>query len=124
MYKNIANNLNLFEITVPSTIVPSPENDDYNVGFIMRYFTQKVADENSHIFEINENIYQKYKTNPHWKVVELKWRIKGPKDVVYKIDGSVDDKGVINSNKAAIARASFTLRNIGLYLPNLLQFYK
>ena len=34
------------------------------------------------------------------------------------------DKGVINSNRATIAATSKTLKNIGLYLPNLLQFYK
>jgi hypothetical protein len=56
--------------------------------------------------------------------MDLKWRIKGPQTATYKMDGNIDDKGVTNSNKAAITRASYSLKNIALYLPNILQFYK
>jgi len=124
MYKDITNNLKLFEVNIPQTIVPNPNNDDYKIGFIVRYFVQKRNDENAHIFEVNQNEYQKLKNNPHWKVMDLKWRIKGPQTATYKMDGNIDDKGVTNSNKAAITRASYSLKNIALYLPNILQFYK
>jgi hypothetical protein len=124
MYKDITNNLKLFEVNIPQTIVPNPNNDDYKIGFIVRYFVQKTNDENAHIFEVNQNEYQKLKNNPHWKVMDLKWRIKGPQTATYKMDGNIDDKGVTNSNKAAITRASYSLKNIALYLPNILQFYK
>lgn len=124
MYKDVVTNLNLFEIKLPLTIVPTPTDEDYNLGFITRYFTQKRNDDNSHIFEINESVYETYSENPHWKTAEMRWRIRGPQNTTYKIDGSIDDKGVIDSNKAAITRVSQTLKNIRLYLPNLLQFYK
>jgi len=124
MYKDIANNLKLFEVNIPQTIVPAPTQDDYQIGFIVRYFVQKRNDENAHVFEVNQTEYQKLKNNSHWKVVDLKWRIRGPQNTTYKSDGNIDDKGVINSNKAAITRASYSLKNIGLYLPNILQFYK
>lgn len=124
MYKDIANNLKLFEVNIPQTIVPTPNKDDYQIGFIVRYFVQKRNDENAHIFEVNQTEYQKLKTNSHWKVIDLKWRIRGPQNTTYKIDGTIDDKGVIDSNKAAITRASYSLKNIALYLPNVLQFYK
>ena len=39
-------------------------------------------------------------------------------------NGDIDDVGVINANKTSIINASQTLKNIGLYLPNLSQFYK
>ena len=124
MYKDITNNSKLFEVNIPQTIVPNPNDDDYKVGFIVRYFVQKRNDENAHIFEVNQNEYQKLKNNPHWKVMDLKWRIKGPQTATYKMDGNIDDKGVTNSNKASITRASYSLKNIALYLPNILQFYK
>ena len=124
MYKDITNNSKLFEVNIPQTIVPNPNDDDYTIGFIVRYFVQKRNDENAHIFEVNQNEYQKLKNNPHWKVMDLKWRIKGPQTTTYKMDGNIDDKGVTNSNKAAITRASYSLKNIALYLPNILQFYK
>ena len=124
MYKDVVNNLSLFDIKYPKTIVPTPSEDDYSVGFIVRYFIQKVNDENGHIFEIDENEYNLYRNNLHWKTDELKWRITGPKNPTYDLNGNIDDKGVINANKASISRASTKLKNIGLYLPNLLQFYK
>jgi hypothetical protein len=124
MYKDLIKNLNKFDIKFPNTIVPSPTTDDYDLGYIIRYFIQKANDENAHIFEIDEKEYQRYKENAFWIVGELKWRIRGPLNTTYKIDGKIDDVGVINANKAAIARMSQTIKNIGLYLPNFTQFYK
>lgn len=124
MYKDVVNNLSLFDIKYPKTIVPNPTEDDYSIGFIVRYFIQKVNDDSGHIFEISQNEYDVYRNNLHWKSAELKWRIIGPKNTIYNVDGNVDDKGVIETNKSSISRASQKLKNIGLYLPNLLQFYK
>jgi hypothetical protein len=124
MYKDVVNNLNLFDIKYPKTIVPTPTEDDYAIGFINRYFVQKVNDENAHIFEIDEKEYDAYVDNLHWKTAQLKWRITGPKNTIYNLNGGIDDKGVIDANKSAISRTSQKLKNIGLYLPNVLQFHK
>ena len=124
MYKDVAKNLKQFSIKLPNTIVPSPTIDDYDSGYIIRYFIQKANDENAHIFEINQKEYERYKENVFWIIGELKWRIRGPLNTTYKINGDIDDVGVINANKASIARISQTLKNVGLYLPNLSQFYK
>lgn len=124
MYKNIANNLELFTVQIPQTIVPTPTNSDYSVGFIRRYFCQKANDENGNVFEIDEETHDDLKTNPFWKVADIKWRISGPLDTVYKNDGGIDDMGVRTSNKAAISLAVRDIKNISLYLPNILQFYK
>jgi hypothetical protein len=124
MYKDIINNIEQFNIQIPNTIVPNPTQDDYYLGFIRRYFTQKVNDTFGHIFEIDEEIYNEYSNSPFWKCVELKWRITGPIDMIYKKEGGIEDMGVRNSNQSAIGMASTTLKNIGLYLPNILQFHK
>ena len=124
MYKNIANNLELFTIQIPNTIVPTPQNQDYEVVFIIRYFCQRANDENGNVFEIDEETHGDLKTNPFWKVGDVKWRISGPLDTVYKDDGGIDDMGVRTSNKAAISLAVSNIKNISLYLPNILQFYK
>jgi len=124
MYTNIANNLEIFTIQIPETIVPIPSNSDYSVGFIRRYFCQRANDENGNVFEISEETHDELKTNPFWKVGDVKWRISGPLDVVYKNDGGIDDMGVRTSNKAAISLAVSSIKNISLYLPNILQFYK
>ena len=124
MYKDVAKNIEIFNIQFPKTIVPSPTENDYNLGFIRRYFIRRINDENGFIFEIDENEYQKYLTNPFFESATIKWRISGPIEIKYKDNGEIDDKGVKNSNKTAINIASEKLKNIGLYLPNILQFYK
>ncbi len=124
MYSKVANNLNLFKIDVPHTIVPSPEDTDYQLGFIRRYFCQKANDSNSYIFEIDENEFRKLEQSPFWKVTNIKWRISGPIQTTYNDDGSINDIGVIQSNKAAINLSSLKIKNISLYLPNLKQFHK
>lgn len=124
MYKNIANNLELFTVQIPQTIVPTPTISDYSVGFIRRYFCQRANDENGNVFEIDEEIFGDLKTNPFWKVGDVKWRIAGPLDIVYKNDGRIDDMGVRTSNRAAMSLAVKDIKNISLYLPNILQFYK
>ena len=124
MYKDIAKNIEAFNIEFPKTIVPKPTENDYNLGFIRRYFIRKINDENGFIFEIDENEYQKYLTNPFFESTTIKWRISGPTQIKYKDNGEIDDRGVVFSNKAALGIASQKLKNIGLYLPNLLQFYK
>jgi len=115
---------NIFNLNTPQTIVPSPASSDYELGFIMRYFVRRANDLNGFIYEIDEHTFESYKDKPFWLIAELKWRIAGPLDVVYKSNGDIDDRGVVNSNKTSIMYTSKVLPNISLYLPNILQFYK
>jgi hypothetical protein len=124
MYKDVAQNIEQFTIKFPKTLVPIPSDYDYSNGFIERYFVQKSNDINGHVYEVNKNVYAEHFENPFWKTETLYWRITGPIDTTYKSTGEVDDVGVKNSNRAALNIASIKLKNIGLYLPNLLQFYK
>lgn len=124
MYSKIATNLNLFKIQTPKTIVPSPADTDYQLGFIRRYFCQKSNDSHSYIFEIDEAEYSNLAESPFWTVVDIKWRIKGPIERTYDMDGNVTDIGIKESNRAAINLGTLKIKNISLYLPNILQFYK
>ena len=124
MYKDIASNLETFKITYPKTFVPSPSVEDYDNGFIIRYFLRKTNDTNGHIFEVDKQTYNDYIINPFWIAEFLYWRIKGPLNIVYDLKGNKTDIGVINSNNNSINFASKKLPNVNLYLPNILQFYK
>jgi hypothetical protein len=124
MYKDIAKGLELFEIKYPETIIPTPKDIDYSTGFIRRYFIRKANDLDGHIFEIDDKSYSSYISSPFWISENMKWRIKGPLETTYNNRGEVEDRGVRYSNSAAISRAAGTMKNIGLYLPNLLQFYR
>jgi hypothetical protein len=124
MYKDVAKNIDVFKIEYPDTIVPIPNSQDYENGFIRRYFIRQSNDINGHIFEISSDLYSNYLENPFWITEQVKWRIAGPIETTYKNDGEINDVGVKNSNTAALNIASIKLKNIKLYFPNLLQFYK
>jgi len=124
MYKKVANNIDLFIVNTPNTIVPTPTDEDYYIGFIRRYFVRKANDINGFTYEIDKDEYADYIDNPFWTTADIKWRISGPLNPTYKENGEEDDRGVMNSNKAAIGIAASKIKNIGLYLPNILQFYK
>lgn len=106
------------------TFIPSPSDIDYRRGFIKRYFVQKTNDKGSPIYEISKRDINKYKTNPLYTSVDLRWRIKGPKETQYDDEGNVSDKAVSESNRVAIRLVADKIPNLKLYLPNLLQFYK
>jgi len=124
MYKDVAKNINVFKIEYPDTIVPKPNSENYENGFIRRYFIRQTNDINGHIFEISNELYSNYLENPFWTTEQVKWRITGPIETTYKDNGEIDDVGVKNSNLSALNLASIKLKNIKLYFPNLLQFYK
>jgi hypothetical protein len=124
MYKDVAKDLEKFIIKYPDTVVPTPTSSDYLTGYMDRYFARKATEEAGHIFEIDKDTYSEYLQNPFWKVAEIRWRISGPKDPIYNDDGTIRDKGVIVGNRAKISSVSSVLKNLSLYLPNPLQFYK
>jgi hypothetical protein len=124
MYKDLIKDKKIYSLNIPKTIVPSPTDDDYSNGVIDRFFTQKVNDYNGFVYEIDSNTYNDLKSNPYWAIEIVKWRIKGPLDMVYNDNGMVIDKGVFNANTASIRLGAETIKNLGLYLPNILQFHK
>ena len=124
MYTDLINNKTDYTFENPKTIVPTPKETDYETGFIDRYFCQKVNDSSGFVFEISFDIFKDLQQNPYWKTEILKWRIKGPVEVVFNKIGGMIDIGVIQSNKNSIQITASTLKNIGLYLPNVLQFHK
>jgi hypothetical protein len=44
--------------------------------------------------------------------------------MVYNDNGMVMDKGIFNANTASIRLGAEKIKNLGLYLPNILQFHK
>lgn len=124
MYTDLVKNIEKFTIETPSTIIPQPSLGDYENGFIERFFMRVSFDNTGFVYEVDQRTYEKYRTNPFWVVERMYWRLTGPLNAVYDIIGNVVDKGVVGSNKASISMASLKIKNISLYLPNLLQFRK
>lgn len=123
-YNELSKSKNKRNYSKVKTHIPTPSELDYKKGFIKRYFCQKTNDKGSPIFEVDSIQYSKYKNNPFYVVVFLRWRIKGPKETQYDDKGNILDKSVSESNRIAIRLVADKIPNLKLYLPNLLQFYK
>jgi hypothetical protein len=124
MYTDLIKGKITYSLDFPKTIVPSPQTLDYENGFIERYFAQRANDSNAFVFEINLEEYIELSTNPYWSVGKMRWRLNGPIDGVYSLNGLLVDVGVRSSNLASISIISEKIKNIDLYLINPLQFYK
>lgn len=101
-------------LKIPTVIVsvPTIKDEDYNRGYIVRYFTQKANDTDSIIYEISSKQYSKLKSSDLFITISMDWRITGEVDDVKK------------SNSASIRISSKHIPKLSLYLPNLLQFHK
>ena len=56
-YNKFFDNNDYFILPRITTIVPSPTENDYKVGYIQRYFIQKRADESAIIYEVEKYLY-------------------------------------------------------------------
>ena len=57
-YNNILeNDTKDFRIGKLRTTVPSPTETDYKIGYIQRYFIQKINDEGSYIYEVTKHYF-------------------------------------------------------------------
>jgi hypothetical protein len=92
--------------------IPTPTDSDYKRGYIVRYFTQKVNDIDSPVYEINDATFSNLINNSFYQVCNLDWKIIGTDDEIKE------------ANMKSIKRASKTLNAVQLYLPYLLQFKK
>ena len=107
-----------------SAYIPSPSEIDYKRGYIRRFFAQSTNDKTSPIIEISSDSFNRFSRSTLYRTVTLRWRIKGPLEPVFNLNNEITDKGVRESNKVAIRIASEKIKNLKLYLPNFLQFYK
>jgi hypothetical protein len=123
-YKQVVKGGYQFNAPKFKTTVPKPTEDDYSVGFIYRYFAQKTNDISSPIFEIDIKNFRKLNSNPYYVVTSIKWKISGNLQPIYDDMGNIKYKSVADSNRLSIRTVERDIKNLKLYLPNLLQFHK
>ena len=107
-----------------NTTIPTPNESDYSIGYVLRFFIQKTNDNSSPIYEVSNSTYNSLLSRPIYKGVILKWRISGPKQTQYDNEGRILNRSVSDSNRITIKLESDKMPNLKLYLPNLLQFHK
>lgn len=111
-YKNISKNIRFTKPKKIKSFVPTPNEQDYLRGYVQRYFVRISNDEISPIIEVDGKEYAKLISNPFYVGEKLRWRITG------------DELEVKDSNRTSIRLSSTKIKNLKLYLPNLLQFHK
>lgn len=107
----------------PEAYLPTPVDKDYRRGYINRFFTQRSNDQQAPIYEVSDVEFRKLVASPMYNTTHLRWRISGPLELAVIGAGEVVDKGIRESNKISIRLASEVITKLGLYLPNLQQFY-
>jgi hypothetical protein len=108
----VENDTDDFKTRSMKTIIPSPTENDYKVGYIQRYFIQKRSDTSSYIYEVNKTYYNTILNNPFFKGVMVQWKISGNREEVREM------------NRKSISYSSKDMKTLPLYLPNRLQFHK
>jgi hypothetical protein len=92
--------------------IPTPQDIDYQRGYIVRYFIQKANDRDSKIFEVDEYAFAKFTNSPFHTAVQVDWRLLG----------STDD--IRQSNMKTINFVRKEMPALKMYLVNYLQFSK
>jgi|TARA_R100000030_G_scaffold56881_1_gene42814 hypothetical protein len=108
------------QIIIPKLVsyVPKPKDKDYEVGYIKRYFAQKVNDEASPIVEVSQTYFTKISNSPYYNSTSIRWKISG----LLESQGHII--GVKQANSNSILRGCKDLKNLKNYLLNTQQFYK
>jgi hypothetical protein len=95
-----------------SPYLPTPNDLDYERGYIVRYFIQKANDTQSRITEVDYIGYSKFVGDAFYTTVSLDWKIKGT------------DAEIKQCNFKSIKTGIDRIPLIQSYLPNLMQFKK
>jgi hypothetical protein len=90
--------------------IPEPTYTDFRKGYIVRYFIQRINDDDALIYEVNENDYLKFSLDPFYNTVNIDWRLTGSYEVIEE------------SNAASVKYGSKKMKSLIFYLPNYLQF--
>lgn len=102
----------------PAAHIPSPTNEDYKKGYIIRYFVKLKTNKNSIITEVNEKTFRTfennyiYGSNIYFNAISLRWKISGKQE-----DVMMGNTKVVNSKE-------LSMPGISLRLGNRLQFWK
>lgn len=109
---------------------PFPTQEDYDVGYIDRFFMKRRNGTGQPIIEISEDSYNNLNENPNTfysvlhKTTKLRWKISGNKHDKFNSDGLRVDSGVYETNKRVLFDLESEFDGITNYLSNLLQYYK
>lgn len=116
------------EYVAPISYYPEIKEEDYNKGYINRYFCKKRNDPAYNVIEINESTYDSITTSGPvdgnlYAKTTIKWKISGKvKDVIKH--GILVEYGIYDTNKRTVMNSEQTFRGLKNYLTDYLEFGK
>jgi hypothetical protein len=117
-YQNIGGTV-LDNQVYPVYFKPFPKTKDYSLGYINRYFVQKINDLT--ITEVDKNKYNEISSALYNKL-SIRWIISGPKDNIYK-NKILERVGVREQNIKILNTNEKKMTGIKNYLNNPLEFW-
>jgi hypothetical protein len=127
-YSNILNKSNLkqpYLSEIPISDSLPPNQDEYTLGYYVRYILDLKLSTQPYIIEVNKSTYFSYvnsSQNTYFNNVEVLWKITGPLYDV-KENGILMEGGVVDSNLRSIQKASQTIKGIEKYFTDLTLYY-
>lgn len=104
--------LSFFDAKDIKAYKPTPTKADYERGYIVRYFVQRVNDSNGLIYEIAKENYLTYVNSVFYVTTNLDWKISGTNDET-KL-----------ANEKSIKFGAHKMPAIQMFLVNYLEFNK
>ena len=117
-YQNIGGTI-LDNQVYPVYFKPFPKTKDYSIGYINRYFVQKINDLT--ITEVNKNKYNEISSALYNKL-SIQWIISGTNDNVYE-NKILQRIGVKEQNIKTLNNNEKKMKGIKNYLNNPLEFW-
>lgn len=113
----------------PIAYIPEPKDDDYERGYINRYFIRKRNDKYAPVIEIDEYQFAEVKKASNlsqsiFMTHQTQWKIAGSLQDVVNSNGYVIAKGVLSVNEALRATAEAALPGCALAMKNLKFLYR
>lgn len=126
VYTSLSTGQKPYVVSYPVVFIPSPSEQDYKSGKIIRYFCKKVGGENSNIIEVNSMSFDTIKSNsiPLYAAVKVNWKISGPRNTL-QVNNIIQSIGVEEFNLKSINDSENIFSGIKSLLSNkLLQFWR
>lgn len=121
LYKKKEQELNNILEPMPQTVPPVVTQTDAESGYLTRYFTRSVTDED-YIVEIDKKQHQILKNNPRFVTTTIKWKIKGQKETM-RMQNGINLYGVEDINRIAVANADLTFGGLRKYITSYMEYW-
>ena len=112
--------LGFYKYNIPSTYIPSITDQDYSLGYIIRYFVGKRN--YFELIETNAKGYNLADTTFYIKFL-LNWKITGPEYNIYT-GKTLQTTGVVNYNSLRIREGSSIIKGFDVVINNPRQFWR